>query len=419
MEEPISERAAQFLAWLKDGVPVEAGARKYWVFSRGEAKERLKELISEERYIEAKEFARALSQTYLPSGKYVTKSFRVSFPSYLWLVKRASETRTTFTELIRDFVVAELGQILEHLNAKSTSESSQYPIEKLREVEDTLKEWRSQDVKDRAQTLRLQMPYFPEMSLKLWEACIEEIVESTLKTGYEAGLEKETRLLLSQTRILDEVSIRCLHESYPEHIQGDLVRTNSDISLEYNFRFMAWGRLNKDHRAIVAQAELSEDLGQDKLTRLLNVLDLSFGEEDPSWFKLNLLSGKVELLESREVRFNGMQIPSKRDRKGWESFTSKILGVVGNETEKVKELLDVALSQEEYEEVQELTNSLAVLTRREKIIRYGIDSLRLLMGSRSQVVSFNLPEIVLAAWEAFGTGSLEALIERREIGEEN
>ncbi len=411
MEEPISERAAQFLAWLRDGIPVEAGARKYWVFSRGEAKERLKELISEERYVEAKEFARALSQTYLPSAKYVTKSFRVSFPSYLWLVKRASETGTTFTELIRNFMVAELEQILENLNTNSASESSQYPAEKLREVEDTLKEWRKQDVKERAQTLRLQMPYFPEMSLNLWEVCIEEVIESTLRKGSVAGFEEETRMLLAQTRIFDEVTIRCLHETYPEHLQGELVRSNSDISLEFNFRFMAWGSLSKDHRAITAQAELNEVFGQDKLEQLLKVLNLPLREENPSWFKMNLLSGKIELLESKEVLFNGLQIPEKRDQKGWEDFTNKILRMFTDETEKVKEQLDVALSQEEYKEVQELTNSLAVLTRRGKIIRYGIDSLRLLMGSKSQVVSFNLPEIILAAWEAFGTGSLEALIE--------
>ncbi len=410
MQEPLSERAAQFLAWLKDGVPVEAGSRKFWVFSRGEAKERLKELISEERYVEAKEFARALSQTYLPSAKYVTKSFRVSFPSYLWLVKRASEERTTFTELIRSFMASELEQILRNLN--STSESSQYPTEKLREVEDALKEWRKQDVKDRAQTLRLQMPYFPEMSLTLWEACIEEIIESTLRKGSIAGFEEETRKLLAQTRIPDEVTIRCLHETYPEHLQAELVRSNSDLSLEFNFRFMAWGPLNKDHRAIAAQDELNEVFGQDKLEQLLIILNLPFREEKPSWFKMNLLSGKIALLESKEVFFNGVEIPAKRNQKGWENFIIKILRMFKDETEKVKEQLDVALSQEEYKEVQELTNSLAILTRRGKIIRYGIDSLRLLMGGKSQVVSFNLPEIVLAAWEAFGTGSLEALIER-------
>ena len=411
MEEPISERAAQFLAWLRDGIPVGAGARKYWVFSRGEAKARLKELISEERYAEAKEFARALSQTYLPSAKFVTKSFRVLFPTYLRLVRRASETGATFTELIRNFVVTELEQILKHLNTKPTTEPSRYPAEKLREVEDALKEWKRQSVKERTQTLRLQMPYFPEMPLNLWEACVEEVIESTLRKGSAAGFEEETRMILTQTRIHDEVTVRCLHETYPEYLQGELVKNNSDISLEFNFRFMAWGPLNKDHRAIAAQTEMNEILGQEKLVQLLDVLTIPFREEEPSWFKMNLLSGKIELQESKEVLFNGVLIPAKRDQQGWEGFTSKILAMFKDETKRVKGQLDEALSQEDYEEVEELANSLAVLTRRGKIIRYGIDSLRLLMGSKSQVVSLNLPEIVLAAWEALGTGSLEALIE--------
>ena len=110
-----SKQQALFEAWLRGGIHIKE-KDTYDVLSRIKAKLRIKNLVEQEQYEDARDLAERLKTEIVLSGKTVSRSFRVPFMVYAKLVELALKKKIALNSQIKNLMVQHLDKIAINLS---------------------------------------------------------------------------------------------------------------------------------------------------------------------------------------------------------------------------------------------------------------------------------------------------------------
>jgi len=414
----MSERIAQFLAWLEDGIAVKASQENtYQVLSREEARTQFEKLVDEERFDEAKEFSAGLKRGMTISDAMVVKSTRLSLPDFVSFIRAARRDQLTITEFIKRGIVVDLKRdVLDTLSRERVA------MEKLELLRRTLIAWEKAEGKERStDSYSIQMPYYPPVPDDVWNALLAQLAEHITGVGHCEGVEQVAEALVKHSSISGK-------ELYEHAAARDLKRWSylrqilrvqgSTFAVEFRFQVPIW--LTNSEGWLNAKTESpkrvirDDGLGDDPAVALACVLGIDLqaleaGRQSES-ISIDFFSRSLRISEDGTLVLGDTPLPTERASEVWNQIAESIVGETHSRVTKIKKNLDRALNENQFELVHDLTLVLASHKEKEILSRFAVEMLRILMGSRSQVVAFNIPELLLGAWEALGNRTLESLL---------
>lgn len=404
-----SSKEAIFETWLLDGVYYKNG-NEYVVLQPNEIKNYIRELVEKEEYEQASKVAEGLKNKICLSEEEVLRSFRVSFPVYLFFVSSALKEELNLGAVIKKYLVNDIPEIIDSLERRNINP------EKIEYIKRVYIEWKKRLI-DRSylDKYTLSSTISLDITQEIAKICLDQFMNKVKNECSEVALLLERYLENAKLYNPDNIM-------YNPNFFELRLSLNEDKKIKVSHIFWNVLRLNTNNEAefLAIEQELTEDFGREAINKLYEIND-GFFLLDGAFFEVELFSGIFEQKEGVVYLDNIIVVnypdndksskdKPKQNSSDYDQFKNAILKQYDLQINQLKENLEESLIKDKYDEIAEITNELSITQKRRVLSDFSLDILAKLFHRKTQVISIRLPEILFAMWEAKRPNRFESVL---------
>jgi len=395
-----------FEAWLRNGVVVKEDGR-FKVLSFDEANARLKDLIENGKFEEAAVIAEQLKNQHYFSDKVKRTSIRVPFVTYLKVAEKALRNKVSISKLVESLLIKDIARVLDNLSNKKDFNAKK--IAQLRHVlSGFLKAQKTpRSAADYLRSYAARGAYrlsldFPESWREIALEAVEEMREDFID-NYRSEIDEEIlRKYLEITYQESIFEINILNDEKPF-----ITLENGELILEFGIH--SFPHVSDE----MTKEKMIEEEGYETMKKFEEVIGEGTLEGDaipPQSYEKIFYKVAVKI-EGSKILFSPRHPIENPSFFELEDLKLMIEETYEKEVKALKEDTLKLLENKKFKNVAEKTKQLSRLNKDKKRIDFTFIILSKLF-SRSQVITFSLPECLLYTWQTYGTKDIDQLLRK-------